>query len=271
MSEKISELPAFLKNTYILIGGWKENSLVDVLESVSFTLWTSRCNFKCPWCGNSKLARGLGERKVPIADIIRALERNLGFIDYFHVTGGEPTLQHEPLEAMFRYIAENLAVKNSLDTNGSNPHIVKRLAKYLDHVAVDVKAPLSQPDKYSRIVGLPLGATVEAIAKIRNCILFLCKKVPFLELRTTMVPEMLGIEDVVEIAKELRKLVENAEARVAFVVQQFIPYENILDPDFKSRPRTDPEMVKKAAEKVLEILQIDVYYRTLEDGVKKLH
>ncbi|RLE70177.1 MAG: anaerobic ribonucleoside-triphosphate reductase activating protein, partial [Thermoprotei archaeon] len=229
----MSGLPASLKNTYILIGGWKENSLVDVLESVSFTLWTSHCNFKCPWCGNSKLARGLEARRVSIADIIGALERNADFIDYFHVTGGEPTLQPKPLRAMFQYIAKNLEVKNSLDTNGSNPRVIKRLARYLDHVAIDIKAPLSQPNKYSMVIGLPLKAALEAIMKVKNCILFSCREVPFLELRTTVVPGMLDIRDVIEIAIELKNLIKDTKARVAFVVQQFIPYENILDSSFR--------------------------------------
>ncbi len=271
MSEKTPELPASLKNTYILIGGWKENSLVDVLESVSFTLWTSYCNFKCPWCGNSKLARGLEARRVPVADVIKALKRNTGFIDYFHVTGGEPTLQSEPLEVMFQYIVENLDVKNSLDTNGSNPHIIKRLARYLDHVAIDIKAPLNQPAKYSKVIGLPLKTALEAIANVKKCILFSCREISFLELRTTVVPGMLDVGDVAEIAKELKTLIKDTKARVVFVVQQFIPYENILDSGFRSRPRTSPEVIKKAAEKVSEILQFDIYYRTLEEGVKKLH
>lgn len=271
MSEETSEIPASLKNMYILIGGWKENSLVDVLESVSFTLWTSHCNFKCPWCGNSKLARGLETRRMSVADIISALERNIDFIDYFHVTGGEPTLQPEPLKAMFQYIAKNLEVKNSLDTNGSNPHVIKRLAGYLDHVAIDIKAPLNQPAKYSKVIGLPLKYALEAIANVKKCILFSCREISFLELRTTVVPGMLDIGDVAEIAKELKTLIKDAKTRVVFVVQQFIPYENILDSGFKSRSRTSPEMIKRAAEKVSEILKFDIYYRTLEEGVKKLH
>jgi len=139
---------------------------------------------------------------VSIADIIGALERNTDFIDYFHVTGGEPTLQPKPLRAMFQYIAKNLEVKNSLDTNGSNPRVIKRLARYLDHVAIDIKAPLSQPNKYSMVIGLPLKAALEAIMKVKNCILFSCREVPFLELRTTVVPGMLDIRDVIEIAIE---------------------------------------------------------------------
>lgn len=208
---------------------------------------------------------------MSVAEIVEVLERNLGFIDYFHVTGGEPTLQSKPLEIMYRYVAENLELKNSIDTNGSNPHVLKRLAGYLDHVAIDIKAPLNLPSKYSKAVGLPFEAMAEIIAKIRNSIVFSCRKVRFLELRTTMVPGLLDIRDVVGIGEELKTLIKNAKARVVFVVQQFIPYEDISDIDFRLKPRTDPQVVRRAAEKVSEVLPIDVYYRTLEEGTKKLY
>jgi len=259
-----------LEKAYIFIGGWKENSLVDVLESVSFTLWTSYCNFNCPWCSNYGLAKGLEKRRVSIAEILEALRRNSDFIDYFHVTGGEPTLQHKPLKLMFKHVKETLGLKNSLDTNGSNPSILKDLIEYLDHVAIDVKAPLSQPVKYAKATGLPLKLVEYFLPRIRESIEISAARSLFLELRTTMVPGIVDALDVVRIAEELKSVITNSRARVVFVVQQFIPYETIFSRDFRLKPRTEPRIVRETARKISEVLPAEIYYRTLEDGTEKV-
>lgn len=256
------------EESYIYIAGWKEVSLVDVLEHSSFTLWTSFCNFNCPWCSNSILAKGLEKRKTHINVVIEALERTYGFVDFFHVTGGEPTLQLRPLERLLKYSKKNLGLKTSIATNGSNPAVVEKLTKVLDHIALDVKAPLNNVEKYSKVVGLPQNLTKTFIPRIIESIR-VSMNIPFVELRTTMVPELIDVEDVVNIANDIEKILPKSHGRVVFVVQQFIPYENILNEEYRRKPRTNPEKVAYAAREASKKLSIPVYYRTLEHGTKK--
>jgi len=256
-------------NFYVYIAGWKEISLVDVLESVSFTLWTSYCNFNCPWCGNYRIAKGIDKRKVSTAEILKALERNSDFIDYFHVTGGEPTLQSKPLTYMFKKVKEYMSLKTSLDTNGSNPLILKSMLFYIDHVAIDIKAPLNNPLKYARATGLTLKLAKFFLPRIIESIK-IASEAPFVELRTTMVPGIINSRDVIDVVKNLKHIIKKFENRMVFVVQQFIPYETIYVEEFKLKKRVDPEIVKSTAEKVAELVPFEVYYRTLEDGTGKI-
>jgi len=262
-----SQIP--VSGEYIYVAGWKEVSLVDVIDHSSFTLWTSYCNFNCPWCSNSILAKGIERKKVHVKEIIDVMENVKGFVDFFHVTGGEPTLQYRPLVYLLRYSKEKLGLKTSIATNGSNPYVISKLTNMLDHVALDVKAPLDDVGKYSKVIGLPENITRLFIPRIVESI-EAAMEMPFLELRTTMVPDLIDIEDIKKIATALKKFVFKAKGRVVFVVQQFIPYENILNEKYRKMRRTEPEKVVEAAEAVAKILPIQVYCRTLEFGTKQV-
>jgi pyruvate formate lyase activating enzyme len=129
-----------------LIGaGWKNISLVDVVDSVTFTLWLCGCNLKCPFCHNWRLAVNDPE-KCHLLDVDRLLdelEASRSLVDYLHVTGGEPLVQWAELEELLRITKENYSVKNSLNTNLT---LYKPLGKLLDrnvvdHIASDLKVP----------------------------------------------------------------------------------------------------------------------------------
>ncbi|MCD6369782.1 MAG: anaerobic ribonucleoside-triphosphate reductase activating protein [Thermoproteales archaeon] len=256
---------------WMLVGGWVETSLVDVLEHVSFTLWLSHCNFKCPWCSNWAMARGLKKNIVSLDTILKKVVNAAPFIDYFHVTGGEPTLQYKTLYELFKKIRRSTGVLLSLDTNGSLPYALRKLLPLLDHVAMDVKAPLGDIMKYSRVVGLSPSLTRKIIPLIRES-LKIIETVPFLEIRTTIVPGLVEEKEVVEVARFLRKelKLKPRGERAVFVVQQFIPYEGVPK-EYSLKPRTPPSIVREIALKVAEVLEeFEVYYRTLEDGSRKI-
>lgn len=256
-------------NEYVYVAGWKELSLVDVVESTSFTVWFNFCNFNCPWCSNAHVVKGIEKRRIRVIDLFNRVKEAVNFIDYFHVTGGEPTLQPKPLFEIFRMVHEKLSLPNSLDTNGSYPEVLSKLMTITDHIAIDVKAPLSNPLLYSKSIGLPLRATEFFIPRIRKS-LEESLNVNFFEVRTTLVPKLIEKAEVIEIARDLLPIVSRGRKRVIFIVQQFIPYGNIMSEEYRSSKRTPPEYVKEIAKEVAEILPTEVYYRTLEEGTKKI-
>ena len=256
----------------LFVAGWKETSLVDVLGHVSFTLWLSFCNFRCPWCSNAKLARGMIRRAVNASELVEVIEDASPFVDYFHVTGGEPTLQFRQLTGLYRSVREKTGLLLSIDTNASIPLALRFIIEKvgLDHVAIDVKAPLSDPALYATTVGHPLSMGARIVEQVVESIRIAASKINFLELRTTMVPGLIGKNEVERIASDLAKLKIEGPERLVYVVQQFIPYETILDPKYRSAKRTPPELVKKAARRAKDILGVEVYYRTLEEGTVKV-
>ncbi len=257
----------------VWIGNWKENSLVDVLENVSFTVWFSFCNFRCPWCANYRLAQGLERKAVTLDDIVEEVKRAAPFVDYFHVTGGEPTLQYRVLARLLSRVRGETGLKLSFDTNASIPEAIRYVTSNVgvDHIAVDIKAPLSKPELYARVIGLQERFGRSITEKVKEGVKASANVRDFLELRTTMVPGLLGIEDVVQIAREIREMNLEPAPRIVYIVQQFIPYEGV-PAEYRKTPKTPREQVITAARLAAEELKgfSEVYYRTIEDGSRRI-
>jgi len=254
------------------VGGWKDISLVDVLESVSFTLWTSFCNLRCPWCANSRLAQGQERRLVKVSEIASEVERAAPFIEYFHVTGGEPTLQYKALITLYKAVRERTRLMLSLDTNATIPRALEHILRSVrvEHIAVDLKAPLSDPGKYAVASGLSAAMGERIVRMVMSSLEVLLGSVEFLELRTTLVPGLLGVEDIVRVAEDVAQLARGS-GRLVYVVQQFIPYEGVL-PEYRSVKATPEDLVAEAARRAAEALEgvAEVWYRTLEGGSRRV-
>jgi anaerobic ribonucleoside-triphosphate reductase activating protein len=100
-------------------------------------------------------------------------------IDAIVICGGEPTLQNDLPEFAKRAKEKNLLVK--LDTNGSNPEMLKNLLekKLIDYIAMDIKGPLYL---YPKIIGGEMNSkNVKESMRIIT-------KFPDYEFRTTIVP-----------------------------------------------------------------------------------
>ncbi len=254
------------------VGGWKDVSLVDVLESVSFTLWTSFCNLRCPWCANSRLARGQERRLVKVSEVLDEVERAAPFVEYFHVTGGEPTLQYRALTVLYKAVRERTGLMLSLDTNATIPRALEHILRNVrvEHVAVDLKAPLSDPGKYAATSGLSTAVGEKVVKMVRSGLEVLWGSVEFLELRTTLVPGLLNVEDIVRVAEDVARLAQGS-GRLVYVVQQFIPYEGV-PPEYRSVKATPEDVVAEAARRAAEVLEgvAEVWYRTLEGGSRRV-
>lgn len=252
----------------LLVGGWREVSLVDVLGHVSFTLWLAFCNLRCPWCSNADLARGLSARRVRISEVLAAVREAVPFIEVFHVTGGEPTLQLRPLKLLLERVGRETGLPLSIDTNGTMPEALEELIPLLYHVAIDVKAPLSDPSLYARATGISEELAGKLAARVLRSI-ELAAGARFLELRTTLVPGLVSCEDALRAAAELEWAVGRGR-RVVYVVQQFIPYEGVRG-DYAKRRATPSAEVRACAERIAKSLSYrEVYYRTLEEGTKRI-
>ena len=166
-----------------MIAGLQKMTLLDYPGKVACTLFLQGCNFRCPFCHNSDLLPRSGEAYMPVEAFLQFLDKRKGLLDAVCVSGGEPTLQPE-LENLLREIkARGYLVK--LDTNGSRPQVLKRLAGegLVDYVAMDVK---NGPNAYGATVGLP-GFS---LTLVEESLRFLIGGGVDYELRTTVVAEL---------------------------------------------------------------------------------
>jgi pyruvate formate lyase activating enzyme len=210
------------------IVGFEKLSLVDYPGKLCATLHTPGCNFRCPYCYQSKLIFDyIPMEKIQVDEIIRVLHPRMGFLDGVTVTGGEPTIHHALPNLLARL--RSIGALTKIDTNGSHPNILNFLIKnnLLNYVAMDVKAPL---EKYQELVQYKIDpkTILDSIQTIRRSGLDY-------EFRTTVVPGILNEKDLQSIAITLA-------GSKKLVLQQFKPSETISNECSNIEPYSEKEM-----------------------------
>ena len=218
------------------IGGLQKVSLIDYPGLICAVVFLQGCNFKCSYCHNSELVDPhLFQPCIKEKEVLDFLNTRKGKLDAVTITGGEPTI-HDDLAPFIKQIKKmGFAVK--LDTNGSQPQVIKNLLaeKLLDFIAMDIKAPL---EKYKDIVKTHVNP--DSIKK--SIRLILKSKIPY-EFRTTIVQSQLEEKDILQITK----LIPRADC---YVLQKFVPAK-VLDKKFlkeKSYPEEKFKEIKKHLE-----------------------
>jgi len=217
------------------IRGFNESSLLDWEGMIVSILFTPHCNFRCPYCHNAGLVLHPANYEViPPEKITDFLKSRKEWIDGICITGGEPCI-FEDLPDFLHKLRRDTGIKVKLDTNGTDPEMLKKLIrqKLVDYVAMDIKAPLEQA-KYNKAAGAKVN-----LNRIKESIKILMDSPIEYEFRTTVVPTLHTVEDIVEIAKSL------AGAH-KLVLQNFNPKE-VLEPAFKHiKPYTKEELRQMA-------------------------
>ena len=125
----------------MIFGGLQKQTLIDFPGKISCVLFTSGCNFRCPYCHNPDLVRGQNKQSVALSEerIYNFLEKRRGFLDGVVISGGEPTL-HNDLSSICQNIKE-MGYPIKLDTNGSRPEILTQLIHdgHIDFIAMILK------------------------------------------------------------------------------------------------------------------------------------
>jgi len=187
------------------LGGLQEISLLDYPEKISAIVWTTGCNFRCPFCYNKDMVFEETEL-LPIDHVFSFLEKRKHKLDALSITGGEPLI-HEDLRDFIKQVKE-MGFLVKVDTNGSFPLRLQSLLDddLSDYVSMDVKAPL---EKYDSVCDVHVD-----LKKIRQSIRIIMKHAPDYEFKTTMVPGLLEKNDV----KKIACLIEGAKR---FYLQKF--------------------------------------------------
>ncbi|HJB28986.1 MAG TPA: anaerobic ribonucleoside-triphosphate reductase activating protein [Candidatus Blautia faecavium] len=203
------------------ICGLNKTTLLDYPGKVAASIFTGGCNFRCPFCQNSSLVLSPDqEPELSQEEILNFLKKRQGILDGVCITGGEPTL-HKELFDFLKKIKE-LQYSIKLDTNGSNPAVVKELVKegLIDKVAMDIKAC---PENYPNLCGL----SQVNLKSIENTVEFLMTGEIDYEFRTTAVKELHTKQDFIEIGQWLK-------GAKAYFLQAYRDSEEVLQPGYSS-------------------------------------
>lgn len=214
------------------IGGLQKLTLIDYPGKLAATVFLSGCNFRCPFCYSSELVIPEKIKNSPEISkeyLFNFLEEKKGLLDAIILCGGEPCLNEDLADLAKEIKKRGFLLK--LDTNGSNPEMLKKLVEenLIDYVAMDIKGPR---ERYRDIVGVDID-----INKIEESADFLLKNSIDYEFRTTIVPSVLLKEDFLKVAEWIK-------GAKRYYLQQFRP-EKTIDPDFeKVKPYSDEYLLE---------------------------
>lgn len=188
-------------------------SLLDYDGYVSCVLFAPTCNFRCPFCHNGESVLNT-DSSIPFADIRNYLHSRQGIIDAVTISGGEPTLM-DNLEQRIIYFRE-MGLKIKLDTNGSNPDVLRNLLdkNLLDYVAMDIK---NSPNMYP----VTTGCKCININRIKESIDMIMNSGVDYEFRTTLVDDFHSPDSI----KEMGEFIKGAKR---LFLQKFVDREGVI-------------------------------------------
>jgi len=179
------------------IAGFKESSLTEWEGHVSTIIWTAGCNWRCAYCHGSHLILEPDEiDRIEEDMIFDFIKGKKGWIDGLCISGGEPTLQSE-LVSFIQRAKKELGIAIRLETNGSNPRIIRKLLKnnLLECLCLDFK---QLPENILKI-NAQNGGVMEVIdsynAAFRSDI--------EIEFRTTLCPRFVDLDSIKPMAEFL--------------------------------------------------------------------
>lgn len=180
--------------TQIGFAGMQKVSFVDFPKTICTTVFTQGCNMKCGFCHNPELVFVKEKPKLRSDDVFAHLQARKDQIEGVCITGGEPTL-HKSLIDFIREV-KKLGLKVKLDTNGTNPQMLKQLLdeQLLDYVAMDVKSSIAE---YAFVSGLNPSLVPNILTSIQ---LLMSSRIDY-EFRTTLVRSMHDEHKLVDILR----------------------------------------------------------------------
>lgn len=206
--------------------GIEKLSLVDYDGFVSATVFTGACNFNCGFCHNSSLVNGvLDLTPIDLDEVFSYLKKRIGILEGVCVTGGEPTLNKDLPEFLEKI--KKIGYKVKLDTNGTNPEMVKTIYEngLADYFAIDIK---NDKENYPEIIGVK-GFNTE---KVEQTVDFLISNVKDFEFRTTLIKEYHKIDNIKRIAEWIK-------GANKYVFQKFIASPNCITQGLNEVPETE--------------------------------
>ena len=196
-------------------GGLTKLTLLDYPEKVACTVFTTGCNFRCPFCHNAGLVCGSNGETVSEEEILDFLARRKTVLEGVCLTGGEPLLQHGVEDFLRKVKALHYSVK--LDTNGSFPDKLSSLisAGLIDYVAMDVKNSRTAYAETAGCGNLNVDAICRSVDLLKGGI------VPY-EFRTTVTGNYHTEESIEEMGKWL-------QGNSKLYLQKFVNSGDLID------------------------------------------
>lgn len=216
--------------------GMQKMTLLDYPGYVACTLFTGGCNFRCPFCHNALLVLDLDENyTIPEEEVLAFLKKRQGLLDGVCVTGGEPLINKDIGDFLSK--VKELGFKIKLDTNGTNPTLLKELVSQnlVDYVAVDIK---NSPERYAETVGLKSFD----MSTINQTVNFLMSGSVDYEFRTTVTKQFHTEKSMEEAARFIR-------GAKRYFLQNFVDSGNLIGSGITGQSKEEMEKLLAVVKK----------------------
>ncbi len=211
---------------------------LDYPDHLATIFWFAKCNMRCVYCYNKNIV--FGEGKISEEEALAFLESRVGLLEAVVLSGGEATLYDDLLG--FCQKIKQLKFKIKLDTNGLNFNKVHALIEngLVDYIALDYKAP---KEKYFEITK---DKHFDSFSKTLNFLIQ--KQFPF-EVRTTVHSDLLRVEEINRIIKDLLKRGYGGR----YYLQRFVFTEQTIGRVKKEKNPFDTSRLSKELEVVWRV------------------
>lgn len=212
--------------TSIVFGFQSHESTIDFPGHITQMLFTSGCNFRCSYCHNQALWEK-NKKCLSFSRLDEILQQaNNNWSDAVCISGGEPTI-HPELADLITYIKKKgFLIK--LDTNGSRPDVLENLANHVDYIAMDIKAPFSDYQKFIR--------TPVDIQALEQSVDLIINRFRDGEFRTTVIEGIHKLEQAEQICRHIK-------TAKRYSIQPFVPQAELLDHNFTRISRTKKDFL----------------------------
>lgn len=214
------------------IAGLQKLTLLDYPDHMACIVFTQGCNFNCGYCQNSGLINFIGEETIEEDAIFEFLKKRKGILSGVVITGGEPTVQND-LKDFIKKVKE-LGYEVKLDTNGTNPKIIKELIdeNLVDYIAMDIKHILNN---YKDVAGVnaDIKKLEESIGEV--------KRIPH-EFRTTVIK---GIHDI----DSLSRIIEHIGEYERYYLQNFVMSDLVREKSLLGFTKEELDNIKNTLNK----------------------
>lgn len=196
----------------MIIGGMEKVTLLDYPDKVATIIFTSGCNYKCPFCQNSSLIKT--NTIIEEKEVFDYLEKRKNILDGVCISGGEPLIQKD-LKIFIKRV-KDMGFKVKLDTNGSFPLKLEELLdeNLIDYVAMDIKNDFENYSKTAGLEDVDIQNIKKSIKIIEN------SNIDY-EFRTTIIKEFHNVDNILKICKYIKE-----ESK--YYLQNFIDSEDVL-------------------------------------------
>lgn len=215
------------------LAGLQKLTMLDFPSKLACIVFTQGCNLRCSYCQNSSLIKVKGDNELSEEEFFNFLEKRKKQLDGVVITGGEPTIQKDLPEFIKKI--KDLGYLVKLDTNGTNPEMIKKLIseKLVDYIAMDVKNIL---DEYEDVCKVKIN-----IGSIKKSIKIIKHGGIKHEFRMTIIKNIHNIFKIVEVLELIGK-------DEVFYLQNFEDSEDVLDKTLKSFSKEELINIQKELE-----------------------